>query len=141
MLADGSDAVSVVAARALARSSLDPGVLIPAILAQRTSTRLQRAQYLDILRHSYDTELIPYVPRIIAALDDDAPDVRCAAILALGGLHRESTFRLDGSAAYPILIQLTDDPDPEVASAAREAIESVGASQRVDPPSWPTFPR
>jgi hypothetical protein len=52
--------------------------------------------------------------------------VRRAAVELLWTLQHSTSYRLDASAAYPIIVALKDDPDPDVARSAQNALDSIG---------------
>ena len=60
------------------------------------------------------------IPALIRALEDEDPDVRSAAVVALGEIG-------PGAAdAVPALLLALEDEDPGVRSAAANALEQIG---------------
>ena len=127
LVRNGSDVVALAAARGLTRSGLDDRAVIETILGVLDTERGNRGAFLLSLAYRYDLEMLPYLPRIIDAMEDPAPDVRAAAVQVLHGLHGNEGFRLDGSPAFPVLKSLANDPDPGVSRSATETLNWIGA--------------
>lgn len=131
-LGDPEDGRALAAARQLCHARWDAGVVLPQVLEQASSPRLQRAGFLDRVSF-YEEEALRFVPTLIGFLEDDDPAVRLATIETLDSLSRSTSFDLDRSAAYPILVRLVRDPDPSVARAASDALGNL--------PELPAQPR
>jgi hypothetical protein len=119
---DPDDGRALAAARQLCHARWDAAVVLPLVLEQASSSRLQRAGFIDRVSF-YEEEALRFVPQLIRLLEDDDPAVRSAAIETLDSLSRSTSFDLDRSAAYPILVRLVRDPDPAV---SRTAVDALG---------------
>lgn len=122
----GSDDVRAVsAAYALSRALWKPDVVIPVVLDEIDGPHARRAALADNLWY-YEEYLVPYLARLVEALDDPDPAVRSAIISTIAACSRGGRFDLARSPVFPIIEGMQRDPDPKVSLAATTAIsESI----------------
>jgi DNA-directed RNA polymerase subunit RPC12/RpoP len=123
LLREGDIAVASSIADVLPRRSGDAGRTIPAVLAQVRTGRVTPYVFLRNF-DLYGNEAEPYVPDVIAFLDDPDPGVRIAAARCLENLAYNST--LDLTVAVPALQRLAkEDEEETVRKAALDVLVVV----------------
>ncbi|HEY2881265.1 MAG TPA: HEAT repeat domain-containing protein, partial [Pirellulales bacterium] len=109
-----------------------PDVMPPLVAALRDSNADVRAAAANGLRYRLDTfheyDDAKFVEPLTAALSDADKRVRTSAAEALGHIHSKSK-----SSAAPQLAKLLSDPEPEVVTAAIQALVTMGSAVAANP--------